>query len=206
MPKEKVEFSALADYLPDGCLEAVLEYIYLHKVQLTITKARGTILGDYRHPYNGKGHRISVNGDLNKYSFFVTLLHEIAHLITFENHGRKAIAHGKEWKANFGKLLHQFIEKNILPTDVQTALTASMNNPAASSCADEKLLRVLKKYDPKKEGFCLVEELIIGETFTLKGNRIFVMGEKIRKRYKCKEVATGKWYLFSGVHEVQKLK
>jgi SprT protein len=105
MPKEKVEFSALADYLPDGCLEAVLEYIYLHKVQLTITKARGSILGDYRHPYNGKGHRISVNGDLNKYTFFVTLLHEIAHLITFEQHGRKAIAHGKEWKTNFGKLL-----------------------------------------------------------------------------------------------------
>ena len=34
-----------------------------------------------------------------------------------------------------------------------------MQNPAASSCAEESLLRVLRRYDNKKEGFVLIEEL-----------------------------------------------
>jgi SprT protein len=205
MSKEKVAFEELQAYLPMGSLEAVLKYIFEYKVQLTITKKRASVLGDYRHPYLGKGHRISVNGDLNKFSFLITLLHEIAHLITFEKNGRRVQPHGQEWKTNFGLLLLDFTSKNIFPEDVHKALQRSINNPAASSCGDEKLLRVLKSYDPKKEGIHLVEELAQGEKFIIKGNRIFEKGEKIRKRIKCKELATGKLYLFSPVFEVKKI-
>jgi SprT protein len=48
----------------------------------------------------------------------------------------------------------------------------------------------------------LVEQLAEGQLFAIKGNRIFKRGEKIRKRYKCLEVKTGKLYLFSGLYEV----
>jgi SprT protein len=102
-------------------------------------------------------------------------------------------------------LLKIFVEKNIFPTDVQQTLLRSLNNPAASSCGDEKLLRVLKKYDERKEGIYFVEQILEGEKFKIKGNRIFQRGEKIRKRFKCKELATGKWYLFSPVSEVMKV-
>jgi len=64
------------------------------------------------------------------------------------------------------------------------------------------LLRVLHKYDAKKDGVLLVEQLIDGQLFSIKGNRTFKRGEKIRKRYKCVEVKTGKLYLFSGLYEV----
>jgi SprT protein len=205
MPKEKVDFSALSSYVPDGSFEPVLQYIIDYKVQLTITRSRATVLGDYRHAHQGKNHRISVNGDLNKYSFLITLLHEIAHLITFEKHGNRVQPHGQEWKMLFGNLLGVFTQKNIFPDDVQQTLLLSISNPAASSCGDEKLLRVLKKYDERKEGIFFVEQIIQGEKFKIKGNRIFEKGEKIRKRFKCKEIATGKWYLFSPVSEVMKV-
>ena len=205
MSNTKVDFSALQKYLPDGSYEPVLAYIYEYKIQLTIARSRQSVLGDYRHAHQGKGHRISVNGDLNKYSFLVTLLHEIAHLITFEKHGRKVQPHGQEWKHFFGNLLANFIGKNIFPDDVEKALNKSIKNPAASSCGDEKLLRVLKKYDAPKEGIIFIEQLQEGAIFEIKGNRVFQKGEKIRKRFKCKEIATNKWYLFSPVYEVKSI-
>ncbi len=205
MAKDKVDFTALTNFIPIDSYEPVLSYIIEYKVQLTVTRSRSSVLGDYRHAHAGKGHRISVNGDLNKYSFLITLLHEIAHLITFEKYGNKVSPHGQEWKMFFGNLLKIFVEKNIFPTDVQQTLLRSLNNPAASSCGDEKLLRVLKKYDEQKEGVYFVEQILEGEKFKIKGNRIFQRGEKIRKRFKCKELATGKWYLFSPVSEVMKV-
>jgi len=204
MSKNKVDFSALQSYLPDGSFESVLEYLHEFKIQLTITRSRSSVLGDYRHAHAGKGHRISVNGDLNKFSFLITLLHEIAHLITFVKHPKRVQPHGAEWKANFGNILTVFVFKDIFPPDVKAALISSITNPAASSCADIKLLRVLKNYDQKKEEVYFVEQLTAGQLFEIKGNRIFEKGEKIRKRYMCREIATGKFYLFSPVSEVKK--
>ena len=204
MSKTKVDFAALEQYLPAGSFEPVLSYIQEHKIQLTITRSRSSVLGDDRHAHEGKGHRISVNGDLNKYSFLVTLLHEIAHLITFEKYRRNAQPHGIEWKTIFGEILALFINKNLFPDDIKKALISSIKNPAASSCSDVDLLRVLKNYDAQKEGIFFVEQLPMGQLFAIKGNRIFEKGERIRKRFKCKEIATGKWYLFSPVSEVKK--
>ncbi|MEP6713618.1 MAG: SprT-like domain-containing protein [Ferruginibacter sp.] len=203
MPKQQVSFSALIPYLPQGSFESVVHYIEFYKVQLTVSRQRQTILGDYRHAHAGKGHRISVNGNLNKYSFLITLLHELAHLFTYERHSHRVPAHGQEWKNEYGKILAEFLSKKIFPADVETALVQTLKNPAASSCGDEKLLRVLKNYDPKKAGHFFIEQFPAGALFKIKGDRIFKKGEKIRKRFKCREIATGKWYLFSGVYEAE---
>jgi hypothetical protein len=202
MAKERVDFSALIPYIPEGSYESVLHYIYLYKVQLTVTKQRHTILGDYRHAFGAKGHRISVNGNLNQYSFLITLLHELAHLFTYEKYGNKVASHGNEWKKEFGLILQEFVMKKIFPPHLETVLLQSLRNPAASSCGDEKLLRELKNYDSKQSGSFFVEQLAVNSLFEIKGGRIFSRGEKIRKRYKCKEIATGKFYLFSAVYEV----
>ncbi len=203
MPKQQVPFIELKQYLPEGSFEDVLHYLQHYKVQLTVTRQRHSILGDYRHAHGGVNHRISVNGNLNKYSFLITLLHELAHLFTYERFGHRVQSHGKEWKNEFGKILVQFLSKDLFPEDIALTLASSLHNPAASSCSDEKLLRVLKQYDPPKAGHFMVEELMDNTVFKIKGNRIFKKGLKIRKRYKCQELATGKWYLFSGVYEVE---
>ena len=202
MPKQEAPLAQLRSYLPDGCIDDVLQFLHEHQVHLTITRKRQSILGDYRHATAGQAQLITVNVNTNPSAFLITLLHELAHLFTHEQFGRKAMAHGQEWKNEFSKLLARFLLKKVFPPDIEKALLRSIHNPAASSCGDERLLRVLHGYDPKKEGACLVENVPEGSSFTIPGGRVFRKGEKIRKRYKCTEIKTGKLYLFSAVYEV----
>ncbi|SFW59624.1 SprT-like domain-containing protein [Chitinophaga sancti] len=201
--KQEHPLQALAAYLPEGTFEQVLAYIQEFKVHLTITRERASILGDYRHPDSRGGHRISINGNLNKYAFLITLLHEMAHLTTFNVHSNRVASHGKEWKSQFSNILKQFVGKGYLPPDVEAALRQSIQNPAASSCADDNLMRVLTRYDRRKENHYLVEQLPLDQLFKTKDGRIFRKGEKVRKRYRCEEVATKRMYLFSPVYEVE---
>lgn len=203
MPKKEVPVNHLEQYLPPGTGPAVLEYLHRYKVHLTITRERKSILGDYRHRTNITNHRISVNGNLNPYAFLVTLLHEIAHLLTFEQHGRKAAAHGREWKAIFGELLSLFLQQQVFPQDITAELAVSLKNPAASSCAEENLLRVLRRYDKHKPGHSLVEEIPEGAFFRTPDGRLFRKGAKLRKRFKCIEWQSKRLYLFSPVYEVE---
>lgn len=205
MPKKEVPLNSLQNYLPPGTVDAVMGYLHQHKIHLTIAKERKSILGDYRHRTHHANHRISVNGNLNTFSFLITLLHELAHLLTFEQHSNKVQAHGKEWKMIFGQLLQQFVQHKIFPADIETELLLSLKNPAASSCAEDGLLRVLRKYDAKGNHHRLIEELSADTLFRIKDGRVFQKGEKLRKRFKCKEIATGKFYLFSPVYEVEKM-
>jgi predicted SprT family Zn-dependent metalloprotease len=202
MPKKEVPINSLSIYLPDGTYLPVLQFLHHYKVHLTVSKERKSILGDYRHSTQHKNHRISVNGNLNKFSFLVTLLHELAHLVTFDKFGRNVASHGIEWKKMYGQLLQQFIEHKIFPNDIQSELMKSLRNPAASSCAEDGLLRVLRKYDTKETDHKLLEDLNEGMLFQIKDGRIFKKGKKLRKRFKCEEVSSGRLYLFSPVYEV----
>ena len=203
MSKKEAPISQLQKFLPPNTYEPVLQYLQFYRVHLTVAKERKTILGDYRHRSGRHSHRISVNGNLNQYAFLITLLHELAHLLTFEKWANKVSAHGKEWKAVFGQLLAQFIEHDIFPDDIKKALLQSLDNPARSSCADETLLRTLKAYDEKNGALHFVESLPEGALFKTHDGRIFKKGERLRKRFRCLEVATKRMYLFSPVYEVE---
>jgi len=205
MPKSEAPLPTLSQFLPAGAYEPVSEYLIHYKVHLTITRARDSVLGDYRNAVHGRNHRISVNGNLNTYSFLITLLHELAHLVAFQQWGNRIADHGKEWKQVFREILKQFIQKKLFPADIENALMASIHNLAASSCADDELLRVLRKYDPVRNGMKLVEEIEQGRCFEVKGGKVFRREERIRKRYRCVEVSTGRIYLFSPVYEVKDL-
>ena len=206
MPKQEAPLTQLNSFLPAGTYVAVEEYLKFYKIHLTVTQHRKSILGDYRHRTHFKNHRISVNGSLNKFSFLITLLHEIAHLLTFEKYGNKVMAHGTEWKNLYAQLLKQFIENRIFPPDVENELLISLRNPAASSCAEDDLIRVLRKYDTNPNGYKLVEEIPMNGLFKIDDGKIFKKGEKQRKRFKCVEISTGKVYLFSPVYEVEIVK
>jgi hypothetical protein len=202
MPKREAPVNHLQHYLPPDTFEPVLQYLNQHKVHLTIARERKSILGDYRHRTHHDHHRISVNGNLNVYSFLITLLHELAHLLTFEQHGNRVQSHGREWKMIYAQLLDQFLRNKKFPPDIETELLQSLKNPAATSCAEDDLLRVLRRYD-KDKGLPLVEELPSHSLFRTNDGRVFRKGKKLRKRYQCMEVATGRVYLFSPVYEVE---
>lgn len=203
MKKEESPLYALNAYLPKGAFPLVEKYLVAHKVHLTITRERSTVLGNYQGGYRGKNHRISVNGNLNKYAFLITLLHEFGHLLAFEKFGTRIAAHGPEWKREYGRVLASFISRKMFPAPIEFELLATLKNPAATSCAETSLLRVLRKYDVHKPGFYLLEELPENSFFRIKNGSIFCKGLKKRTRYLCWEVGTKKQYMFSPVIEVE---
>jgi len=150
-------------------------------------------------------HRISVNGNLNPYAFLYTLIHEIAHLLVYDRYGHRVASHGKEWKAQFSELLADFLHMNTFPEDITRAIRKSLRDPSASSCAEDDLLRVLRRYDKGKDHLVFVEEVTEGTRFATHDGRIFRRGPRIRKRYKCVELVSGREYLFSPVYEVSPL-
>lgn len=202
MPKQEAPLDYLRRFIPEPAVLKVLEYLRQYNVHLTITQERKTVLGDYRHATQYKAHRISVNGNLNKYAFLITLVHELAHLVTFIQYAHRVQAHGKEWKTLYAVLLSEFLKEGIFPADIQQAIREYMHDLPASSCADEGLMRVLKRYD-RHNGLVMVEEVPEGQLFDIGEGRIFKKGKKLRKRYQCLEVKTGKMYLFSPIYEVK---
>ncbi len=203
MARYEQPMQTLTGFLPENSYPQVADYLHRYKVHLTISKARRSVLGDYRNAHADKNHRISVNGNLNPYSFLITLLHELAHLLTFERYKHQVAAHGTEWKIIYGGLLATFIEHNIFPDDIKTALLQSLQNPAAGSCAETDLMRALCHYDAPKQDVFLLEQLPENTIFVTQDGRQFVKGNRLRKRYRCREIKTGALYLFSPIYEVK---
>jgi len=194
--------SILHKYIPEKAVPVISEWIYKFDFKLKIKKSRSSKYGDYRPPLKEENHQITINHDMNKYAFLITLIHEIAHLSNWNKHQNKVKPHGEEWKIHYKLLMQQFLHPEIFPVDVITALRKYMNNPAASSCSDINLLRTLKRYDPR-EDTVLLEEVPAGATFSYNNNRHFIKGEQVRKRFKCKEIKTKRLYLFNPLTEVR---
>lgn len=193
--------SILYKYIPEKAVPTISEWIFKFDFKLRIKKSRSTKYGDYRPPIKGENHLITINYDMNKYAFLITLVHEIAHLSNYNKNKDRVKPHGEEWKMQYKILMQQFLIPDIFPPDIITALANYMSNPAASSCSDINLLRVLKKYDVRQHTV-LLEEVPEGATFIYNKNRKFIKGEQVRKRFKCKEIPSKRDYLFNPLTEV----
>jgi len=205
MSKQEVPLEYLRRFMPEAAVPKVLKYLHDYQVHLTITKDRKSVLGDYRHATRHHAHRISVNSTLNRYAFLITLIHELAHLVTFMNYGNRVQSHGREWKLLYAMLLKDFLDMNIFPADIDHRLKQSIHDLPASSCADDHLMRILKKYDANDDGLVMVEQIEEGKLFDIGEGRLFKKGKKLRKRYQCLEVGTNRIYLFSPIYEVKQV-
>lgn len=192
----------ISPYLPEGAFKLVSKISDPYDFTFHLAKSRTTKLGDYRGPYNGEPHRITVNQDLNQYAFLVTYLHELAHLIVYEDYTRKPKPHGREWKHEFRGLAEHFYGKNILPDDLEEILVTSLKSPKANTCADPALMRALSHYDNGIKPLWL-EELPEQSAFALKNGQVFTKGKKQRTRFRCKEKRSRRIYLIHGMAEVK---
>ena len=193
--------SILNKYIPEKAVPVISEWILKFDFKLRIKKSRSSKYGDYRPPVKGENHLITINYDLNRYAFLITLVHEIAHLSNYNKNKDRVKPHGEEWKLHYKLLMQQFLIPEIFPADIIIALRKYMNNPAASSCSDINLLRILKRYDTRQHTV-LLEELPPGTTFQYNKNLHFIKGERIQKRFKCQELVTKRNYLFNPLTEV----
>ena len=170
------------------------------KVTVKILTPRKTKLGDFK--VRGNQMSITVNNNLNKYSFLITLTHELAHAFVFKKYQNRLKPHAKSWQLTFKSLMLNFLTPDFFPEDILKVLSRHMISPKASTFADLELVRVLKKYDQFPS--VTISDLAVGDSFKIANGKIFVKGEKIRKRYKCIEYKTNKTYLFHPFAEVIK--
>jgi len=195
------EYKAILEkYIPKDSVDTIYDWLQQYNIHLKVSRKRSTKLGDYRPPQKGKGHQITVNYDLNTYAFLITLVHEIAHLIIWERFRNKVRAHGKEWKDTYRELMVPFMEMDIFPRDVHSALNSYLHKSYASSGTDLKLSRTLQKYDTDP-GITL-EMLEEGNVFQLPNGKTFQKGKLIRKRYRCVSLDNKRIYLVNPLVKV----
>jgi SprT protein len=207
MKKQETAISFLEQFLPHGAFEQIAPFFRNHIIHLTLTHDRRSVLGDYRHPDRECSyHRISINASLNPYSFLITLLHEIAHMLTYNHFQHKAQPHGKEWKTQFRHILIPFMGKRFFPADVEKALHAYLHNPAASTCTDAHLYKALYRYDEHKPGFKLVDDIAENQCFETEDGVMYQKLEKLRTRTRCRNLINGKIYFFQGIAEVKEVR
>lgn len=202
--KKQKYHSILKKYLPEDYIDVIIELLISHPVLFKISKPRKTKLGDFRASATGK-HRITINSNLNPFSFLITTIHEFAHLIAYDEYGWKVKPHGKEWQNIYSKMIYPLIEKGKLPEDISRVLLNSLINVKASSCTDLKLQRVLLSYDEIEDDFILLEKLDKNSTFALNG-KVFQKGILRRTRYMCMENSTQRTYLVNALAKVKEIK
>lgn len=190
----------LSKYINPEAASIIAPWVIKYKVSLKISSPRKTKLGDYRAPFNEQGHRISINSDLNQHSFLITLIHEFAHLATFVHAGPRVKAHGGEWKNWFKKLMFPFLEQQMFPEDVTIALRVHFKNPPAASCTDERLQKVLHRYNDRQP--TLVKDLPFNTPFILKSGKQMIKLKLLRKRFLCKDIHSSRMYTVSGLMEI----
>ena len=193
----------LSKYIPEHAVKPVFELIVANQVHLKIVNERVTRHGDYRKGVNGK-HEITVNANLNKDKFLITLIHEISHLVAFEKFGRNIKPHGDKWKYSFQILMVPFIRPEIFPSNLLPLLARHFKNPKASSDTDEKLSLALKQYDEQNDKNYIFE-IPNGSVFRISNGKIFKKIDQRVKRYECVEINSGRIYLFNPNAEVELL-
>ncbi len=191
----------LTQYIPEKAVPYVFTLIRELQGHVRVVNQRVTRHGDYKRLPDGR-HLITVNSNLNKYRFLITLIHELAHLVAFTKYGRYIKPHGKEWKSTFQRLMLPLLHPEIFPDSLLPLLARHFKNPKASSDTDAQLSLALKRFDPESDKNYIFE-VPKGSLFKLYNGKVFRKGDKRVKRYECMELKSGKIYLFQPNAEVE---
>ena len=188
----------LQNYIPTKAVPLIEYLIKEHQVTLKIVGERQTKHGDFRRLPNGK-MQITVNNNLNQFQFLLTLVHEIAHHVTFQKFGRVQ-PHGKEWKTVFQHLMIPFLQPEIYPLPILPHLANYLKNPKASTDTDVKLSLALRN-GMAESGKSFIFEIPNGSIFKFK-DILYKRGDKRRTRYECVNLSNKRTYLFNQNAEV----
>ena len=184
----------LKSHLPEKAVDYCLRLWRERPFSLKLTRSRQTKIGDFMCKHGSRQARITLNHDLNQFTFLVTYVHEVAHLHVFFDVGPKADPHGDQWKSAFQKLLSPVLTPEIFPETIFVPLSQHMMNPKASSFADTVLTKALRSFDALAHADIVLSDIPEGSIFKLNG-RYFKKGKLRRTRILCKELNSRRQYL-----------
>lgn len=191
-------------YLPHSASFYCYQLWAKHQFQIKITGPRKTKLGDYRYRPKHRSHLITINNDLNPFTFLVVYLHEVAHYCASVQHGFNIKPHGYQWQKQMRSLLTPVMDSHVFPEDVLFALRSYLKAPKAASCSHPNLTRALRKYDPPSKGVPL-EQLPKGSEFWFK-SRKYQKGEVRRTRVACIETGINRKWLINKLALVEPIR
>lgn len=195
----------LLKYTTEPIVDYIVQTFEDNQYQLVISPQRSSKLGDYSPPFKNRNfHRISVNGNLNHYAFFITFLHELAHYYCWLKFKNMVKSHGQEWKEIYANLLKDAINKNLFPADLIDAIVSHIEKIRSSTTFDYQLIKKLSLYDAvsKDDDLQEVTELESGDLFEYKG-RTFKFDSIMRKRALCYLMPNMRKYSFSPLARVK---
>lgn len=192
----------MLDLIPKASHELIKKLIDSENLTIKVVKTRKTKHGDFRSLKNRK-FQITLNKIDNKYRFLITLVHELAHFKVFQSFGNSVNPHGTEWKKTYKFLMLPFLNNLIFPEDVLRHLALHMINPPATTDSDLNLVVALQKHDLIDDKKIFLFEIPEKSIFIHNSSKLFVKLYKRRKRYICKELSSGKKYLFSPVARIK---
>jgi len=197
-------YKILQMHVPENAVHYCLDLWTAIPFHFKVTRKRSTKLGDYRFDHRNGSHSITVIVDLNPYSFLITYIHEVAHLLTTERHKRRVPPHGVAWKNCFIELMEPVLSDLIFPHDVLLPLMKHMKNPKASTYADAKLVNVLRRYDEQEDTLITLAELKEGDIFEF-NRKMYKKLNLRRTRVLCQQADSSKKYLISKMALVRAL-
>jgi SprT protein len=212
-PDSRIKIHELRTHIPEHSTGYILSWFKANPVYFRISGARSSKYGDYRSPVKNFPARISVNRNLNRFDFLLTLVHEMTHHevytgasarlmgIRFYRRRSNSGPHGTEWKKKYCLLMEPLLNETVFPAELLPLLENYFKNPGSSARMDKRLVTALKKYD-EPDGFIFIDLVPLHGVFTVAGGRKFRKGEKLRKRYRCECLNNGKSYLFSPMARV----
>lgn len=177
------------------------QLLQYYKFRFRVVKPRRTRLGDFRVlPLNQT--QITVNANLNPYSFLITYVHEVAHAAVHQQsiiqRRRRLKPHGKAWQTAFQQLMQPLLIEAVFPAIILRPLKHYMANPGATTYSHPELMLALRQFDAGANeavptNRVLLSDVLEGDVFQL-AQKTYVRGTLRRTRVVCKEVKSGKSY------------
>jgi hypothetical protein len=124
----------------------------------------------------------------------------------YKNIKKRVNPHGVEWKNTYKLLMLPFLNNKIFPNDILSKLATHIKNPSASTDSDTNLVVALNKYDYFNDNKIFLNDLSEDCLFEYDQGKVFLVKRKLRKRYICKELSSGREYLFSPVARIKSIE
>ena len=208
----KIKQELIRDLIPQGMEDLVESWVTGLEVGIRVVNPRRTKAGDFRIPRKGMQPIITLNNSMHPVVFVITLAHELAHYIVWERYGKRARPHGAEWKREFRLLLSQMIKTEVLSVAIRKAIVSCyFRRERIGSGVCVMLFDVLHEGEENgasqqaaKDSFkaAMGRDVEEGERFTLTNGKQFIRGPKLRTRYRCKEVGSGRSFTVHPLAEI----